>query len=200
VMRVLNMPEGLCAEGREAIEVRTIGGHWGCDNDTAFLTRRLNRAGVLNIQLQCAQCGYAVGGPLRREHHRRCDAYPQWDEERRDSFLRAARARAAQALEDRRAAVNQKILERIAGKEEFYQSSAWRWMREQVMRRAGFKCEACTHRDAQTVHHTTYRYGLRAPLYTLRALCHVCHRRMHTLGDDWHDSELPAHYETERFP
>jgi 5-methylcytosine-specific restriction endonuclease McrA len=193
-MWLRNMPEGLCSEAREAIDLRLRGGHWGCDNDIALLTRRVNRGGALNIQMQCTECGHAVGNALRVEQHPQFRSYPEWDEDRREVHQNASRERALAALAAYREAVEAKMLERVANKDEFYASGAWRWMRERVMRRAEYKCEACSHRDAQTVHHTTYRYGLRAPLYTLIALCHVCHRRMHTRGDEWHDENLPAHY------
>lgn len=193
-MRLLNMPDDLGDEAREAINIRLRGGHWRCKNDTALLTRRVTRAGAVTVTMQCTTCGYSVGGPLKREHHQAYNDYPEWDEELASSFSEAEREDALNRLAALQEEREQLLRARVANKEEFYQSKAWRWMRARVMERAQFKCEACCHRDAETVHHTTYRYGLRAPLYTLRALCNPCHRRMHTQNDEWHDPDLPAHY------
>lgn len=183
---------GLNGEAREAVDIRLRRGCM-CGAGWADLTKRVNAAGARTVTLQCVECGTSVGGPLKREHHPQWSKYPDWDEGKRQSYWARWHAEDQQRLEARRIAYAAQLATKRAGAQDFYQSDTWRWMREKVMQRAARTCEACLSRPAQTVHHTTYKFGLKAPLYTLRALCHRCHERMHAYGDEWHDTELPAH-------
>lgn len=194
-MRVINLPEGLCEEAQGSIALRLTARHSDlCSSKDTVLTRRTTRGGAVYIQIQCTGCGAPFGGALKREHHPDAEQYPEFDAEKQDLFNEEMYRKASEALRARREEAEAQRRARLANKEEFYQSAVWQRMRAHVMERAKSTCEACGWRLADTVHHTTYRFGLRAPLYTLRALCNQCHRRMHTQNDEWHDPDLPAHY------
>lgn len=183
-------------EGQAAVDARLLG---GCSDEchTATLKRRVIKGGVRVISMQCDTCGRSIGGPLKREHHPDQAQYPEWIEGASDRYWQAKHEEGRKAMEDRRGEIAAHASERRQQKDAFYSSGRWAWMREFVMKRSGGTCEACGARQAQAVHHTTYRHGLDAPLFTLRALCHPCHGRMHTLGDQWHDAALPYHYATD---
>jgi 5-methylcytosine-specific restriction endonuclease McrA len=59
----------------------------------------------------------------------------------------------------------------------FLHSKAWAEIRHRVLERAGGICEACLVKPAVIVHHLTYRYGLKPPMWCLRACCPSCHSR-----------------------
>jgi 5-methylcytosine-specific restriction endonuclease McrA len=59
----------------------------------------------------------------------------------------------------------------------FLRSREWSEIRQLVLQRAGGLCEACRKREPVIVHHLTYRYGFKPPLWCLKALCRVCHSR-----------------------
>jgi hypothetical protein len=63
-------------------------------------------------------------------------------------------------------------------------SPEWRALRLKVVARAGGVCEGCGVRSAAEVHHLTYRHLGAEFLFELRAVCVMCHDRLHERRND----------------
>lgn len=61
----------------------------------------------------------------------------------------------------------------------YLNSSAWKTLRERVMRRVAGRCEGCGLNEAVHVHHLTYEHVGQEFLWELRAVCGDCHHRLH---------------------
>jgi hypothetical protein len=62
---------------------------------------------------------------------------------------------------------------------QYLKSPAWRERAAMVKRRSGGMCEGCGARAAVQVHHETYAHVGNEFLWELRAICNVCHERIH---------------------
>lgn len=65
----------------------------------------------------------------------------------------------------------------------YLKSPEWRAKRDMVLLRANKKCECCGEADAWQVHHLSYRYKFREPLWDLKAVCDACHVAMTALDN-----------------
>ena len=63
--------------------------------------------------------------------------------------------------------------------EDYLQSSSWKAKREEVMVRAGSRCEACGTRHNLHVHHCTYEHRGSEGSDDLEVLCKSCHQSRH---------------------
>ena len=61
----------------------------------------------------------------------------------------------------------------------YLRSAHWRTLRQQVLRRAGGRCETCGRAGRLEVHHLMYERRGNELLGDLRALCRDCHRDVH---------------------
>ena len=61
---------------------------------------------------------------------------------------------------------------------EYLRSPAWRELRNQVLGRAGWRCEVCK-AHAEEIHHLTYANVGNEALEDLQALCRTCHQKKH---------------------
>jgi hypothetical protein len=62
----------------------------------------------------------------------------------------------------------------------YLRSPEWKEKRGHVMRRSGGMCEGCGARRATQVHHLSYEHVCEEFLWELRAVCDVCHDRIHS--------------------
>lgn len=60
-------------------------------------------------------------------------------------------------------------------------SSAWKYKRLRILKRADNKCEKCGYSGRLQVHHLTYKHLFHEPLKDLIALCPDCHKDIHGL-------------------
>ena len=65
--------------------------------------------------------------------------------------------------------------------ERYMDSEDWKKRRAKVLQRDQFTCQACLNREADQVHHISYKHGYAAPLFELISLCTVCHEHLHEL-------------------
>lgn len=106
----------------------------------------------------------------------------EWDESLRikwrqkwlDESTRAQEAR----IESHRRELEERKREWWKQYDEFLRSPKWMEKRDIVIKRDGV-CQACLKRPVQHVHHTTYKYGVDAPLFTLVGVCRTCHQALH---------------------
>lgn len=174
---------------RERLKERLALGCY-CKHDksrTATLTRR-SVAGAVSIWLQCDACGSAIGSAMAREAHPRWQDYRQWDSALQDIY-EAAR----QAFWDER---KSPIPTREEAAAEFAQrrreylewcrtSPEWHAIRDRILWRSRGHCEGCLQRPATFVHHLTYEFGKLPPAWHLKAVCDLCHERLHDGDDEW---------------
>jgi 5-methylcytosine-specific restriction endonuclease McrA len=69
-------------------------------------------------------------------------------------------------------------------RDDFLYTPEWRVMRLRVLKRAQNLCESCLEAAATEVHHVTYENGLMPPAWLLRAVCTLCHDRLHKPDED----------------
>jgi len=62
---------------------------------------------------------------------------------------------------------------------EYLNSPIWKSRRDAVLKRSGYKCEACGADHAVHVHHVSYRHVGAEPFWDLRAVCKECHLVLH---------------------
>lgn len=67
--------------------------------------------------------------------------------------------------------------------DKYLRSVTWKNIRNKVMIRDKNICQACLSKPARAVHHlsyATYNQTGFSPAYDLVAVCHGCHRRIHS--------------------
>lgn len=155
---------------------------WDCDSTTVRFVKRLIAASV-TVHIQCQGCGKSFGALKRSEVYGWQDL-PGWDESIRlnwDERREATRVPIPTIEEKHRIAAER----RTDYRRWLMTSPDWRVLRDRVMRRALFICEACLANKAGDVHHITYELGRLPPAWELRAVCRACHDRLH----DWTGGE-----------
>lgn len=121
------------------------------------------------------------------------DEYPLWDAAKLDAWSERSRIATEEALARNRARFEERQKEQIAEREARRASYSaftatdkdWHALRNKVMLRANWRCEACLNADARDVHHTTYNHGRLPPAWELKAVCRQCHARLHSETDEW---------------
>lgn len=116
-----------------------------------------------------ATCKICLNAIENREHRRAMQEHWREEGERRE------RERAEQ--ERLRAIQNREWWARY---DAYLRSPQWKQKAEAVKRRAGGMCEGCEMRKATQVHHLTYKHVFEEFLWELRAICDVCHERVHS--------------------
>jgi hypothetical protein len=154
-----------------------------------IFTRRRTKNGVSTIHIQCSNCGRSRSGALKREDFPYWQDFSLWSDElverhreliiERHGLSRAKTAAATESL------ASEAAQRRIDYRRWLLTSPEWATLRDRVLRRAMFICEACLANRAGDVHHITYRLGKLPPAWELRAVCRACHDRLH----DWTGGE-----------
>lgn len=183
----VNMPHGISADARDAIGARLgYSCSLECDSEEAAITFRKLTDGRHAVYLQCQGCGGSLGGPLKQGQHPDYQSYRAWDEDLREQFHNGFNLRVQEARMARDAIRQEEREQRREDYSLFLRTSPdWWALRNRVMKRANWRCEACLDADAKDVHHVTYGLGKLPPAYYLRALCRTCHARFGAVGDEW---------------
>jgi hypothetical protein len=154
-----------------------------------ILTRRRTSNAVVTVHIQCGNCGKSRSGALKRADFPYWQDFAPWS----DELIDRHRERINTCHAETRAAMGQNRAEHAAEAAQrradyalwLLRSPEWRTLRDRVMRRAMFICEACLANKAGDVHHITYQLGKLPPAWELRAVCRTCHDRLH----DWTGGE-----------
>ncbi len=160
---------------RALVGERAEGSCQDCLGTVYRLCKRQKRNLSWSIELQCVECGRSRSSPFPQAPHPEWQRYPEFDLELQQRWA----DRRASEREDKRAAMSDEYGEWLLYSEEWHELSA------RVRARSGGVCEACLEAKATEVHHTTYHYGRLPPAWELRAVCHICHSRFTSEGDDW---------------
>lgn len=176
------------AEERVRTAMRGRGG-WGCDCAATRLVKRAVSS-HWTVTIQCDVCGKAVGGAIKRENVGNWQSLPEWDGERHEKWFAEFRRQSIATMDARRASFDHARDKRSAEYAEWRRTSPdWHRIRDLVLQRANFRCEACLSAPASVVHHLTYEWGKLPPAWELRAVCGVCHDRIHAdrhgRTDEW---------------
>lgn len=153
------------------------------------LTKR-QFSGGWHVWIQCVECGNTSGQAFPKREHPRWPDYPEFDREQYDNWHREKSERESVERHDLYQIRSAEYAEWIAT------SPQWKEMRKRVLARAKNLCEACLDKPAEDVHHRTYDLGKLPPAYLLVALCHPCHERFHTTGDEWGPQVVTGHADT----
>lgn len=161
---------------------------WRCGGGSVRFTKRLI-AGNVTIHLQCEACGRSLSGALKRSEFYSWQDFQPWNESLRTAWDEARRVESLQFASDTTEAQEKRAAEAAERRTDYRRwlmtSPDWRTLRDRVMRRSLFICEACLANKAGDVHHITYELGRLPPAWELRAVCRACHDRLH----DWTGGE-----------
>jgi len=143
-----------------------------CGGETATLRQRKIQANVC-IHLQCDNCGRSISGSLKRAEHLFWQSYPFWDDVLAEHGWK-------NGAPDKEAIDNAWKKTREEYRNIFLSSPEWKKMRELVLQRDRWLCQACLSRRATDVHHNGgYVQGLLPPAWKLKAVCRECHDKLH---------------------
>lgn len=202
LMRLSHPWPTMVTEARERIQAVLARGCDGylvyperCECPTATVSLRDIR-GSKRVDLQCDGCGRSLCTIAKTMFSFGWKDLPAWDEKlvekrkaEREVAAEMSRAEASarwDAIEENR---KRKALEREGYAEWCRTSNEWHELSRKVMWRSRGFCEACLANRAETVHHLTYDQGKLPPAWHLRAVCHICHDRLHAdkrgLSDEW---------------
>jgi hypothetical protein len=178
-MQLLN-PTRLSASVDERIKLALAAGCGRCgESETAQLTRRLGAGGVV-INLQCLKCGHSLAGALPRAGCIHWQDYPAWDATLEDAWFFDQQQRRAAGWRD---LDQEREREKQRRREDYARwlatSPEWSRLRERVLVRDRYICQACLNERATQVHHLTYDHGPLPPAFFLVSLCGKCHARWH---------------------
>jgi len=143
---------------------------WECESTESIFVRRIINASV-TVHIQCVTCGHSHGA-LRRGEVYNWQDLSEWDKDRQEEWVKLRKAQRIppeKFLDQRRANYREWLLN----------SPDWADVRQRVLERAMFLCEACLLNGAEVVHHLTYDLGWLPPAWELRAVCRECHERLH---------------------
>ena len=158
----------------------TYGCYLECTCDHTAIRLRTQSNGVQIYAIQCLDCGRQLRAVSKQspeiiEMPNRLpfdtDLAPRWAERQR-----AHREQQAQAREHAR---QEKTTEWWVQYNAYLKTTAWRWKRQAVLKRANYWCEGCAGRPATQAHHLTYAHMGDELLFELVAVCEDCHRRIH---------------------
>jgi len=140
--------------------------------------------GAVQYVRQCATCGEVVGQAVKKADALAERANPPPF----DAALLARQRQAERQRQDdqRQADAEGRELATQQRREEYGQYRAsvhWKERCRLVFVREGWLCEACRQARATEVHHQTYEHIFHEPLWELRAVCRVCHARLHPEED-----------------
>lgn len=163
-----------------------------CQHDqerTASLRKRAI-GGVVSVYLQCDACGAAIGSAMSRQQHPRWQDYAEWDTQLAKAYDEARRMH-LDSLPTYGERNTQRLAEYQARAYDYEiwcrTSPEWRHIAARVAWRSRGFCEACLSASATQVHHLTYEFGKLPPAWHLRAVCDICHTKLHTADNDWCD-------------
>lgn len=142
-----------------------------CFSTKAVLCKRQKSNGSHVVQLQCCGCGNTKGGSFPRSGHPQWESYPDYDA--------TIWQRYQKALDEQRQDAR---MQWFSDYSQDLQMPEWRRLADAVLDRAGHKCEACLIARATIAHHEAYsptRPYWRVPAFHIRAVCRVCHDRIH---------------------
>jgi len=155
----------------------------------AILTRRLTSAAVVTVHIQCGNCGKSRSGALKRADFPYWQDFTPWSDELAERHREKIKVDHADSRatfdQDRETRAAEELRRRADYSRWLLTSPDWQTLRDRVLRRAIFICEACLAARANDVHHVTYELGRLPPAWELRAVCRRCHERLH----DWTGGE-----------
>jgi hypothetical protein len=168
-----------------------------CRHNVGVMTRRAVPTGWFAV-VQCDRCGRTVTNALPKAQHYEFQSYPVFDEDKRvhgEEIIAARRAETKVQSEFAARAARKETMQQYGQVEdygEFLRSSPeWRAIRQKVLARARFICEACLSAQAEQVHHETYEFGSIPPAFLLHAVCRPCHERLHAIKLGKRDAWCP---------
>ncbi len=144
-----------------------------CAHPRNVIVRWSNAGGQIVHKRYCYDCGTAVSNFIKTEDAER-EGVSAVEKDRIASISRAYAAG--------RDARFQSLVSDAAERSqpENLRSPDWKRKSGLVLRRAGHICEGCLSRPATQVHHLTYAHMYREFAWELRAVCDVCHERIHS--------------------
>lgn len=157
--------------------VRTV---FSCHHPDTAVTKRPTCAGWYQRVLQCQVCGGQVSRPMTADEKLLpVDSLPEFNPVLGENWVRAetdAYDLAREINQERHPSSGHVLTPEY---QDYLNSPEWRFRRNAVLKRDRHTCQACGDRRADYVHHLSYRYLFREPLFDLVAVCSFCHQQLH---------------------
>jgi RNase P subunit RPR2 len=158
-----------------------------CKGSRAQIRFRILETGGTQVVIQCLSCGRALRGGMALKQSKFSDIkiLPLFDYNLRESHWESWKAMPKSQKDFILRELDPWWVEYSAA----LLTPEWETLRRLTLERAGFTCEACGTRKAVQAHHLNYSMGFFPPLWLLKAVCYLCHDRLHAdhLGktDEW---------------
>lgn len=153
------------------------------DHPRKRMTYKTDTNGVVRYFFQCLKCGEKLNPVGKFGVKKMIDEGEIKDEDIGpfdDSILKRRIALQSRIISEASTIRARKENERKRNEYTSYiSSSAWKIKRQQVLKRAGGKCEGCGFEPAQEVHHLHYNRFGQEMLFDLVAVCKSCHDKIH---------------------
>lgn len=152
-----------------------------CTCDRRAIRLRIIANGSKIYAEQCLDCGRQIRAVSKNapEILEMPERIP-FDEVLKDTYHAREQAHRNQQAAQRERAQQEKDSAWWQWYNEYLESPTWRMKRQMVLARAAGLCEGCRCRQAEQVHHLTYRHAGNEFLFELVAVCAACHARLHT--------------------
>lgn len=162
-----------------------------CHHEDQHVTRFTQRNGVEIARVQCRICGRGLGNKKKSEYD--FENLPLFDDELRNTWNEKCRKLRETRWQRRQDQWAQQLLIREAERQEesiewwqqynqYLRSPEWRKIRQAVLKRDNYLCQACLRNKASHVHHLSYelynKIG-RSAAFELVAICRPCHEQIH---------------------
>lgn len=149
-------------------------------DDYVIAAKRLTRAGWYQRVLQCQICGGQLSRPMTADEKLLAvTGLPDFNSALGEDWIHAeidAYDLARGINNERKPLYGPTFTPEYRA---YLDSPEWRFRRESVLKRDRHTCQACGNRRADHVHHLSYRYLFREPLFDLVAVCSFCHQQLH---------------------
>lgn len=164
------------------VEVVTTnyGSYLQCNCDQKAIRLRTQSNGVKIYAEQCLDCGRQIravskNAPEILEMPERIT----FDEALKEQWREREQAHRNRQAAEREQAQQEKSNEWWQWYNGYLTTPSWRLKRQMVLARANGLCEGCRCRQAEQVHHLTYKHAGNEFLFELVAVCAECHARLH---------------------
>jgi 5-methylcytosine-specific restriction endonuclease McrA len=172
---------------------------FSCEHVSTRITKYTKCNGITCARLQCEKCGSAVRDISKKGLD--LEEIPDFDYELRADFQFRKRRHQAQLFQERieYAATHKNEHDSWWEKyKQYLQSKQWQEIRQRVLTRDRYVCQACLRNRASQVHHLSYelynKMG-KSAAFELASICNACHGAIHPhmeqdfTGEDYEEFE-----------
>jgi len=139
-----------------------------CNNHELVFVKRLKSNGKPLLNKQCLQCGEHDSTAYKLNLVLDFNLLPEYSEEKREKNWILKKQQYELKRENEKTAwfENYNL---------YLQTNEWKEKRLKVLKRDNWTCQSCLEREANEVHHITYKHVFKEPCFDLISICYNCH-------------------------